>query len=124
MASGGGSFSAGLDGNIQGYDNGSLTVSNFSHCVAEGCSIGAQFNLVGMKYIQTGTNANLVFVDVDSRSLLLSQASYDPYTNNMSGQMYQQQFNVQPVPLPAGFLLLASGLMGLGTLAKKKSLRR
>lgn len=77
-----------------------------------------------MKYIQTGTNANLVFVDVDSRSLLLSQASYDPYTNNMSGQMYQQQFNVQPVPLPAGFLLLASGLMGLGTLAKKKSLRR
>lgn len=124
LLSGGGNFQIGLDWNNQSYSTGSLTVSNGAAiCVAEGCNVSTQLNLIDLKYLNSGNTATLNFDASDNRSLLFKQASYDPYCNNMSGCLTQQQFNVQPIPLPAGLWLLASGLMGLGTLARKKQLR-
>jgi hypothetical protein len=40
--------------------------------------------------------------------------------NGSSGGTYIGQFNLSPVPLPAGVWLLLSGLGGIGTLVRKR----
>lgn len=119
LATGGGNGTWGLDVYNQSYSSGNLSVSNFYPCAAEGCNVTAQFNLIDLQYLTSGSTASLNFNPSDSRNLLLGQTSFDPYCNNMAGCSYQQQFYVQSVPLPHALWLLISGLASLGAMARK-----
>lgn len=120
LFAGGDTIQAGLDGSNNTYQNGTLNYTGgFLPCVAEGCSISAAFNLIGLTYLNAGSLAYLTFNPADTRGLLFRQASSysSGYDNSFD---YQQQLYVQPVPLPAGFWLLISGLAGFGAVASKR----
>ena len=85
-------------------------------CLAEGCEAQAQVNFVYFMYQldPTGQMASLVFDPTRSQSLLYSQSSaYDG--RDGTPFFMEHNFQVAPVPLPAPFVLLISGLGALST---------
>lgn len=82
------------------------------------CDNSVQFNLIMLKYFDFGGTAQLAFDASDSRALLFKQSDYTPDFGSGTS-FHEQDYYVQPVPLPAALWLFASGLIGIGTITRK-----
>mgnify|MGYP000108945444 CR=1 FL=1 len=131
LVAGSGFVVSGLDANNTPYAAGNLQTygdfgaSGLISCVAEGCQASAQLNLVNLHYTQYESGElNAVFNVGDTRALLYTQSfSFDgSYLGSESSHTTQEYF-VQPVPIPAGIVLLASGLMGLWRFTRRGATR-
>jgi hypothetical protein len=78
-------------------------------CLADGCSASVALNLLNLGYLSFGQLAVLTFNDADNRSLLYDTFQSDPW----SGGTVREAFAVRPVPVPAAFWLLVSGIAAL-----------
>ena len=108
---GGASFVSGLDANNVPYVSGDLrTVGWFRGegllpCVAEGCEVSAELNLVELDY--TSGIPGFPFDPTDPRPLLYRQNSQYP---GSGGWDITQSYYVAPVPEPGSALLVISTL--------------
>ena len=91
---------------------------NYWSCIE--CDVTVQFNLAMLKYSSFGSSAQLSFNPADPRALVFKKNEYNPFFGGSGNSSSEVALYVQPVPLPASFWLLASGLMGLRTLMKRK----
>lgn len=89
-------------------------------CVADGCSASVTLNLLNMGYLATGQFATLGFNSTDSRAVLYSTFTNDPW----SGGSVSETFAVRPVPLPAALWLLLSGIGSLAGFAGRRVRRQ
>lgn len=77
-------------------------------CLADGCGTHQELNLIGMSFVQAGDQLLLQFAANDGRAKLYSEAMR--YDNAQYGSLNQRDWYVQPVPLPAAWLVWLSGL--------------
>lgn len=81
-------------------------------CLADGCAVGAEFNLLHMQFAVSGSEAALAPVDAESRSLLYAQSR--SYTDDLSWNL-GQAYHLVPLPDAGGLWLGALiGLMASG----------
>lgn len=83
------------------------------------CPMSIDFNLIMLKYSNVAGIAQLSFDATDTRAILFQESDYHPDFGYGSSS-HVQSYYVQSVPVPSGFWLFASGLMGIGALARKK----
>lgn len=76
-------------------------------CLADGCSTNQQLNLIGMRFVQAGDQLLLQFAANDARPRLYSESL--AYNDPQFGSLSQRDWYVQPVPLPAAWLVWLSG---------------
>jgi hypothetical protein len=92
---------------------------SFVQCLADTCEVGAEFNLINLAYVVSGSQAGLTVDLADNRKLLYSQFI------GFQGERAFQYYYVKPVPLPAAAWLFGSGVLGLiGIARRKKRLNR
>ena len=87
---------------------------SFVPCLAVTCEVGAEFNLINLAYVVTGSQAALTVDLADNRKLLYSQFI------GFQGERAFQYYYVKPVPLPAAAWLFGSGVLGLIGIARRK----
>ena len=85
-------------------------------CLADTCEVGAEFNLINLAYVVSGSQAALTLDLADTRKLLYSQFI------GFEGERAFQYYYVKPVPLPAAVWLFSSGLLGLFGITRRKAL--
>ncbi|MDD2760154.1 MAG: hypothetical protein PHH11_07655 [Methylomonas sp.] len=88
-------------------------------CLAEGCSVNQRLNLIGMAFVQVGNQLVLQFASDDTRSMLYSEAI--AYNDVTYGFLHQRDWYVQPVPLPAAWLMWLSGFGLLAGIGKRRT---
>ena len=81
---------------------------SFVPCLADTCEVGAEFNLLNMQYLQSGSIAQLVLNPTDQRSLLYSQ-----YRDWAGDDTWYRSQSYGIVPIPSALWLFGSGLLGL-----------
>ena len=91
--------------------------TNYWSCIE--CDVTVQFNLAMLNYSKFFGSAQLSFNPADPQALVFKINDYNPFPMN-GGKTTEVALYVQPVPLPASFWLLASGLIGLRALTKRK----
>lgn len=105
------------------FEDGALQSSWLpSPCLADGCGIGAIFNLVNLQYSTSGSMLSLIpsLNAADVRDVLYSQESY--FNSGDPTDFFKEQvFAVQAVPLPAATWLFISGLIGLAGFLKRRN---
>ncbi|MDH5666045.1 MAG: VPLPA-CTERM sorting domain-containing protein [Nitrosopumilus sp.] len=87
------------------------------------CDVSAIFNLLYLDYVQSGNIAMLapLLISSDTRSSVLKIQHFQSSIEDPMFDYYlEQDFSVQPVPVPGAFWLFVSGLMGLGLLRKRR----
>jgi len=82
-------------------------------CLASSCIVGAEFTLLNMQYIKTGSIAHLIINPVDPREPLFHQ--YSEYENRKYFTF--QSYGV--VPVPSAVWLFGSSLIGLISVTKR-----
>ncbi len=95
-----------------------LSGINYWSCIE--CDSTVQFSLAMMKYASSGGLAQLFFNPADTQALAFQFNEYHPDFGSGSSTS-EVALYVQPVPLPASFWLLTSGLIGLRGLMKRKT---
>ena len=85
-------------------------------CLASGCDADVFFNLLYLDYIDMGGGTAVLIPDLlpDARQSVFGSTEY--YIDEL---ISEQNFSVQPVPVPAAIWLFISGLAGLGFIRKK-----
>lgn len=112
----GGAYSELQDQGEYGYfSSGSLSGDLPQICLAEGCYIDAQINLVQLNYQSVGPSGIVMagFDSLDTRGLVYSQSqSYsDFYSDTYYGAT--QSFYISAVPEPGALWLFGFGLIGV-----------
>lgn len=87
---------------------------SFLPCLAESCEVGAEFNLINLAYVVSGSQAALTVDLADDSKLLYSQFI------GFEGERAFQYYYVKPIPLPPAAWLFGSGLIGLIGIARRK----
>jgi hypothetical protein len=87
---------------------------SFVQCLADTCEVGAEFNLINLAYVVSGSQAALTVDLADDRKLLYSQFI------GFEGERAFQYYYVKPIPLPPAAWLFGSGLLGLVGIARRK----
>jgi hypothetical protein len=78
-------------------------------CLATGCSASQEINLIGIRFVETGNELLLKFAPNDLRGKLYGEDR--AYNGGVYSEFRSQRdLYVQPVPLPAAWLLCLSGL--------------
>lgn len=90
---------------------------DFVICLAEGCEVGAELNLLNMQYLQSGSTAQLIINTTDQRGLLYNQYRDDAF--GFDDTWYLSQ-SYKVVPIPPAVWLFGSGLLGLIGFARRK----
>jgi hypothetical protein len=72
-------------------------------CLANGCSVREEINLIGMTFVESGNELVLQFAPHDRRQMLYNEER--AYDDVIAGFHEQYQLYVQPVPLPAAWQL-------------------
>lgn len=122
LLSGGSSATFGLDYNNQGYSSGSLGGEVPVPCVAQGCSVSAQLNLVQLHFGSFGPAGIqlLGFDPTDTRGLVYRQGFYDDGSTSGYAVNDTQSFNISAVPEPRSNWMLAAGLACLAAAVRRK----
>lgn len=99
------------------YEAGSLSGEVPLICLAEGCQINAQLNLVQLNYQSVGPAgiAMMGFDASDMRGLVYSQSA--SYIDGAT-----QSFYISAVPEPGAFWLFGFGLIGVVTAVRRRSI--
>lgn len=96
-----------------------LSVRDVGLCLSVGCYSFLNLNLLGIQFeLQPSGDYLIGFNPNDPRKELISSGS--GYREEDMGSWYATHLYVQSVPLPTSLWLFASGLIGIGTLARKK----
>ena len=88
-----------------------------------GNGLDAVFNLLYLDYVESGGVATVNFLldDTDTRSSVFKLSHYNDGSEDPTyAYVWEQDFSVQPVPVPATLWLFISGLAGLGLFRKRK----
>lgn len=88
---------------------------SFVPCLSDTCEVGAEFNLLGMQYQESGAIARLILDPDDQRSLLYSQ-----YRDWEHGDIWYRSQSYEVVPIPPAVWLFGSGLVGLIGITRRK----
>lgn len=88
---------------------------SFLPCLADTCEIGAEFDLLNIKYVQSGSIAQLTLNPTDQAGLIYNQ--YQDWDGDDA--WYRLQL-YEVVPVPPAVWVFSSGLVGLIGLARRK----
>lgn len=100
------------EGQPGGIDAGNLQGELPVPCLAAGCSVQAEINLVQLQYQMVGTSVQLAgFNPADIRGLLYRQSHgyFNPYDSSLANNTVQT-FAISAVPEPSAVAMLACGL--------------
>lgn len=88
-------------------------------CLADGCSLSQELNLIGMSFVENNNELKLQFAPEDFRRMLYAESlSY----NQFEPFFYQRELYVQPVPLPAAWLVWLTGFGLFACLKRPQSM--
>lgn len=109
------------EGQPGGIDAGNLQGELPVPCLAAGCSVQAEINLVQLQYQMVGTSVQLAgFNPDDIRGLVYRQSHgyFNPYDSSLASNTVQT-FAISAVPEPSAVAMLACGL-GMVTFAARR----
>ncbi len=116
---GGSAYRTMADPGYGDYDAGNLSGEIPLICLAEGCQIDAQLNLLQLDYANTGASIVMTGFDAsDMRGLVYSQGSY--YFDGDPPYGTTQAFYVSAIPEPGAAWLFGFGLLGVGAVARHR----
>lgn len=101
------------------YDAGNLSGEIPLICLAEGCRVDAQLNLLQLNYESTGESIVMTgFDSADNRGLVYAQGSY--YFDGPPPYGTRQAFYVSAVPEVEAAWLFGIGLFGVGVATRRR----
>lgn len=116
----GGAYRIQADPGYGDYDVGSLTGEIPVPCLAEGCRIDAQLNLLQLNYANAGASIVMTGFDAsDTRGLVYSQGSF--YFDGDPPYGTTQAFYISAVPEPQVSWMVGLGLLAVITAARRGS---
>lgn len=88
-------------------------------CLAEDCGVNQELNLIGMSFMLDGDQLRLQFAGSDKRRLLYTEALF--YNSPEDSFHNQRDWYVQPVPLPAAWLMWLLGFAAWAGFSNRKA---
>lgn len=110
------------EGQPGGIDAGNLQGELPLPCLAAGCKVHAEINLVQLQYQMVGTSVQLAgFNPDDVRGLVYRQSNgyFNPYDSSLAGDTVQT-FAISAVPEPSVVAMLACGLGMVAFAARRR----